>query len=366
MMNVALVHDYLIQDGGAERVLLVLHELFPQAPIFTLFHDPAPSHPRFRGADIRPSFLQKLPGTPKHYQWYLPLMPHAIESFDLSGFDLVLSSTSSFAKGVIAAPGALHVSYCHTPTRFLWEERTRYVGQLAQPSPIKRLLPFFLHRMRQWDALAAQRPDLLLTNSRTSQARIRRYYRREATVLHPPVDLDGIEVSPLAGSYWLAGGRLVPYKRFDLLVATFNALGEPIKIFGDGPELPRLRRDAKPNVELLGRIDETAKRALYRHAKGFLYPQVEDFGFTAVEAMGAGKPVIAFGQGGATETIVDGATGVFFYDQTTDAIRDALRRAEAIAFDPQAIRARAETFAKAPFIDAIRQVLAKELGTPIV
>lgn len=347
--RVALVHDYLVQDGGAERTLLAMHELFPRAPIFTLFHDPARTHAGFKGADIRTSHLQKKPFSLRHYQWYLPFMAEAVESLDLSGYDLVLSNSSSFAKGALAEPHALHVCYMHTPTRFLWQERLGYVNELPRPKLVKRLLPSYLHHLRQWDAAAARRPDLILTNSRTSQQRIRRYYQREAEVLAPPVDVERIPLSTKPGVYWLTGGRLVAYKRFDLVVRAFAKLNVPLKIFGEGPEMEKLRKMAGPKTEFLGHITDEAKIQLFREAIAFLHPQIEDFGITAVEAMAAGRPIIAFGQGGAAETVMDGVTGTFFEVQCWEDVGNAALRFDPAHFDPRQIRRHAESFGKPRF-----------------
>lgn len=348
-MKIALVHDYLVQDGGAERVLLALHALYPHAPIFTLIHDPQKIHPAFAQADIRSSFLARLPFAKQAYQWYLPLMAHAIESLDLSGFDVVISSSSSFAKGIIVAPETIHICYCHTPTRFLWQERLGYINDLKQPSLIKMILPHFLHRLRVWDRLAAERPDILLTNSQLSRARIQRYYHREANVLHPPVAIDEIPLSTARGSYWLAGGRLVAYKRFDIIVDAFAKLHIPLKIFGTGPELASLKKRAGTKTEFLGWINEKEKRALYQDAIGFLHPQIEDFGITAVEAMAAGKPVIAFGRGGAAETVLPGVSGVRLDHQSWQTLADAVIRFDPMQFHPTHIRTHAELFSTARF-----------------
>ncbi len=365
-MKVALVHDFLIQDGGAERVLLAFHELFPDAPIYTLFYDPERAHPDFRGLDVRPSFLNRFPFAPDHYEWYLPLMAQAVESLEIEDVDLILSSSSSFAKGVIAPPNALHVCYCHTPPRFLWHERLGYVRDLQIPGFVKSFLPGHLHRLRQWDRIAAARPDVFLTNSYTSQTRIQRYYQREATVIYPPVDVETISFSSDPGSYWLAGGRFVPYKRFDLVVKAFAKLNLPLKIFGEGPEFGRLKKLAGPRTEFLGHVSEQAKLELYQHAVGFLYPQMEDFGITAIEAMAAGKPVIAYGQGGVTETLVPGITGEYFDVQCWEDIANAVIRFNPAHYIPARIREHALTFSKQRFLDKmdlfVQAALQKESG----
>jgi glycosyltransferase involved in cell wall biosynthesis len=348
-MKVALVHDYLMQEGGAERVLLALHELFPEAPIFTLFYQPDRCHPAFQALDVRTSDLNRLPFARRHYEWYLPFMPQGVERFDLSDYDLVISSSSSFAKGIIVSPQATHICYCHTPTRFLWQERVGYVNELPQPRIVKWILPHVLHFLRQWDQMAAERPDAIVTNSKTSEARIRRYYRRQSIVIYPPVDIENVPFSDLSGKYWLAGGRLVAYKRFDLVVQAFAKLNLPLKIFGEGPELSKLKKIAGPKTEFLGRVDEHVKRALYLEAIGFLYPQIEDFGITAVEAMAAGRPVIAFGQGGATETVIPGVTGEHFSIPCWEDIGNAIIRFDPTKYNPHTLRSHAATFSKENF-----------------
>lgn len=360
-LRVALVHDYLVQDGGAERVLGVLQDLFPQAPTYVLIYDPKRSHARFRERVIRTSFLDRYPLAHRAYQWYLPFMPMAVEHLDLRGFDLVISSSSSFAKGVIVSPESLHVCYCHTPTRFLWQDRIGYLNDLPQPAFIRALLPPLLHRLRQWDKLAADRPDILLTNSRTSRARIKRYYRRDAAVIYPPVDVSAISIATEPGAYWLCGGRLVGYKRFDLIVKAFTKLNLPLKVFGTGPELKKLRSLAGGKTMFLGHVSDEEKSALYRGAIGFISPQVEDFGITIVEAMAAGRPVITFGQGGGTETVIPEITGIHLETQSWEEIGDAIIRFDPSRFDPHAIRAHAETFSTEVFSSAFRNFISNAL-----
>ncbi len=353
-LRVAMVHDYLMQDGGAERVLSALQELFPTAPTYVLVHNPERVHPQFRNRDIRTSFLQRLPGATRLYQWYTPLMPTAIEYLDITGFDLVISSSSSFAKGIILPPETLHICYCHTPTRFLWEDRIGYLNDLPQPRILRAILPQILHGLRIWDRIAAERPDKIVTNSRVSRTRIKRYYGRDATVIYPPVDVDRIVPTNAVGSYWLAGGRMVGYKRFDLIVQAFAKLDLPLKLFGVGPETAKLRTLAGRKTEFLGHVTDEMKVRLYQNAIGFLHPQIEDFGIAAVEAMAAGKPVIAYGKGGGGETVVDGVTGVLIEAQTWADIGDAVIRFDRTRFDPRTIRAHAEQFSKQRFQSEIR------------
>ncbi len=360
-LKVALAHDYLVQEGGAERVLSAFQKLFPKAPTFVIAHNPKRSHPDFRGKDIRTSFLDKWPMARSRTPWYLPLLPVAVEHLDFSGFDLVLSSSSSFAKGIIVPTHTKHVCYLHTTTRFLWEHRINYLADLQVPNAVRTFLPLVLHRLRQWDRLAAERPDAFLTNSQTSRARIKRHYGRDASVIYPPVEIEKIPMSRHEGDYWLAGGRLVPYKRFDLIVKAFSMLNMPLVIFGVGPELQKLKEMAGPKTKFVGLVDDEEKTRLYRYARGFIYPQVEDFGITAVEAMAAGRPIIAFGQGGATETVVPGKTGTFIEAQTWEDIGDAVIRHHPGDFDPLAIRQHAEKFSMANFQNNLMTHLARVL-----
>ncbi|MFA6504366.1 MAG: glycosyltransferase, partial [Patescibacteria group bacterium] len=223
-MRIALVHDYLVQDGGAERVLAAFQRIFPKAKTHVTVYNPKLSHPDFKDKTIVTSFLNNWPLAKSHYQWYLPILPIAVEHLDLSGYDLIISSSSSFAKGVIAPAGSKHFCYMHTPTRFLWEQRIGYLADLPQPKVIRNVLPWLLHRLRVWDKIAADRPDFLIINSETSRQRIKRHYNRDAGVIHPPVDVERIPMSRHPGEYWLAGGRLVAYKKFDLIVKAFSKL----------------------------------------------------------------------------------------------------------------------------------------------
>lgn len=358
-LKIALVHDYLIQDGGAERVLDALQSLFPDAPTFTLLADP--KHPQTKGT-IRTSFLQSWPFAIRLYQWYLPFMPVAIEHLDLTGYDLVISSSSSFAKGIIVPPGTIHLCYCHTPTRFLWQDRIGYLNDVPAPRLMRTVLPHILHSLRIWDRLAAERPDHMLTNSTISKDRIRRYYNREAEIIYPPVDIQKIPLSTNPGTYWLAGGRLVGYKRFDLVVKAFAKLNLPLKIFGTGPEEKKLRAIAGKNTEFLGYIRDEEKIRLYQDAIGFFYPQVEDFGITAIEAMASGKPVIAYNKGGAAETVIDGVTGIHIAQQSWEAIGNAVIRFDASRFDPATIRRHAEHFSIQRFSQALETAIEQTLA----
>lgn len=356
-MKVALIHEHLAQDGGAERVVKVFLQMFPSAPLFTLVYDPAQANAIFRTRDVRTSFIQRLPGGVRHYQWYLTLMPTAVERYDLRDYDLVLSSASAFAKGVITQPRTLHVSYLHSPTRYLWNDTISYVDELHYARWIRRFIPLPLSSIRLWDRLAADRVDRFVANSRTVRHRIAKYYRRDSTVIHPPVETVRFSLAGEVGNYYLTGGRLVPYKRFDIAVMAFNRLGIPLKIFGTGPALKDLRRLAKKNIEFIGRVEDHDLNDLYRRAIAFVNPQEEDFGITVVESMAAGRPVIAYDAGGARETVKNGETGVFFREQEWEALADAIIRFRPETFNPTTIRAWAETFGADRFKERMQSFL---------
>jgi len=353
-MKIALVHDFLSQDGGAERVLKAFHEIWPEAPIFVLFHD-RKKIIGFEDAEIRESFIAKLPFGRTKYQWYLPWMPLATERHNLHDFDLVISSTSAFAKGVLTRPTTLHISYCHTPTRYLWTDTHEYIRELRYGKLIKFLLPPFIHKLRIWDQMSVDRVDHFIANSHTVKGRIQKYYRRDAQVIYPPVDLYNFKISKEIGDYFLAGGRLVPYKRFDLLIKVFNRLGLKLKIFGTGPELKNLVNMARSNVEFLGPVTDAEKAELMTHAKAFLHPQVEDLGITPIESMASGRPVIAYPVGGVTETVIHGQTGVYFPNQTWESLLDTVLHFNPENWDSEKIREYSQRFAVDLFKEQIRK-----------
>ncbi len=357
-MRIALVHDYLSQDGGAERVLKAFHELWPEAPIFVLFHDPK-KITDFNSAVINESFLSRLPFVRQHFQWYLPFIPLATEKYNLEDFDLVLSSTSAFAKGVLTAPHTLHISYCHTPARYLWSDTHQYIANLKYNPLVKAFLPRLISKMRLWDTMSAARVDHFVANSRTVQYRIQKYYRRESDVIHPPVNLSTFSISEKLGDYFVAGGRLVPYKNLDLVILAFNRLKQPLKIFGTGSELSRLRSIAKPNIAFLGRVSETEKASLLSQARAFIHPQIEDFGITPLEAMASGRPVIAYAAGGATETVIPNETGVFFNEQNWESLYDTILNFNFEHWDSDKIRNHAAAFDAAIFKDKIKNYVAE-------
>ena len=353
-MRIALVHDHLNQIGGAEGVLHVLHKMWPSAPLFVLIHDREKMQGWFNTAHVRTSFLSRLPFSRRFFPWYLPLMPAATEHHNVSGFDVVLSSSSAFAKGVVTKPQTLHICYCHTPTRYLWSDSREYVAELRVPFFVKWCLPPLLSLLRLWDFAAASRVDHFVANSHTVAARIKKYYGRDSVVIHPPVDVSRFSLGAPAGRFFLTGGRLVAYKRFDLVVDACTRTGFPLKVFGTGPVEEDLRRRAGPNVEFLGRVSDEEQAKLYQEARAFIHPQEEDFGITPVESMASGRPVIAYRKGGAMETIKEGVTGTFFDEQTWERLASTMIEFDETRFDPSVIRTHALQYSKEAFEAAFR------------
>lgn len=361
-MKVALIHDHLAQAGGAEKVLEVLCDMFPEAPIYTLLYEPENVDRHFKKRKIYTSIIQRMPGGVKHYQWYMPFMPMAVEFYNLQAYDLVISDASAFAKGVITGTHTLHLCYCHTPTRYVWDYTHQYIDELPYNKYFKKIISLVLNYIRLWDRAAADRVDYFIANSKTIQKRIAKYYRRPATVVYPPVELQRFSVSSEPGTYYLVGGRLAPYKRIDLVIEAFKELNLPLKIFGDGVDLERLKNLVGSNsqIEFLGRVSEEEKAQLYRDCKAFIYPQEEDFGITAVEAMASGRPVIAYERGGATETVVKDVTGIFFTEQTVPALVAAVKQCEAMTFSSDAIRQQAEKFSVERFKTDMTTIIERE------
>lgn len=354
-MKVALVHDWLVTAGGAEKVLWQFHLLFPDAPIYTLVYDPACGNGMFRDCDVRTTWLQKIPGATKLYKNMLTLMPGAWERLDLTEYDLVLSSCSSCAKGVITRPDAVHICYCHTPTRYVWDF---YYIYLQNAGFLKRLLmPLLIHKMRIWDRLAAERVDHFISNSNYIAQRIKKYYQRDAVTIYPPVHINDYPIAE-AEDYYLVVSRFVYYKRIDLAVQACNELGKKLVIVGGGDEEKKLRAMAGPTIEFVGRVDDEEMMRYYIHAKAFLFPGEEDFGITPVEAQSAGCPVLAFGKGGALETVLDAKTGLFFAEQTSDSLAACIQRfeQEGVGYSREQIRKHSLNFSEERF----RREIAKE------
>jgi glycosyltransferase involved in cell wall biosynthesis len=360
-LKIALIHEFLGSTrGGQEEVLKELHALFPDAPVYTIVADRKHLSEEYQSWDIRPTFIDRLPFGTTHFQWYLPLMPSAIESIDLAEYDIVLSSASAFAKGVITQPHTLHICYCHTPTRYLWTDAHSYIANRRFPFFVRAFVQPHLTKLRIWDRLAAERPHIMLANSHAVAARIERYYQRKSEVIYPPVDVDAFSVGKGEGGYFLTGGRLVESKRFDLVVTAFNKLRMPLVIFGEGREFRRLKFMAGSTIRFTGYLEKQQRAKLFAEAKAFIYPQVEDFGITAVESMAAGRPVIGFAAGGILETVKDGETGVHFPDQTWECLGDTIVRFDASKFDPAHLRAHAEQFSIQKFKDHMNQFITDQ------
>jgi glycosyltransferase involved in cell wall biosynthesis len=282
----------------------------------------------FKKHKIETSIIQKLPFGVSHYKWYMPFMPMAVEFFDLRNYDLVISDVSAFAKGVITDAETPHICYCHTPTRYLWDYTHQYINELKYNKYFKKVISLLLNYIRMWDRIAADRVDYYIANSKAVKKRIKKYYRRDSDVIYPPVEISRFNIEAPLGDYYLVGGRLAPYKRIDIAIEAFKNTDLKLKIYGDGVDLPRLKKIAgnAKNIEFLGRVKDDILPTLYASCLAYLYPQEEDFGITAVEAMASGRPVIAYAKGGARETIIPGVSGEFFYDQTPQAIARVLSR----------------------------------------
>jgi glycosyltransferase involved in cell wall biosynthesis len=346
-VRVAFVHDYLTQFGGAERVLLEMHKLYPGAPLYTAIYDPKPFGGAFDGIEIRTSFLQQVPGAARNFRALLPLYPRAFEAFDLRGFDLVISSTTSFAKGVRMPKGSMHVSYINTPTRFLWYPR-EYVNEVT-PLALRPALALVSPWLRRWDWDAAQRPDHLVANSRNVQQRIEEIYGRASDVVHCPAQIGEFGQTEALGDFYLVMSRLLPYKRVQLAIEACNALHEWLVVAGVGPDERRLRSIAGPTIKFAGFVDDAQRRQLINSAKALIVPGVEDFGLVPLEAAAAARPTVAFAAGGALETVVEGETGLFFHEPNAQALTQALRSLDAIRFDAQRMHAHAQRFSPETF-----------------
>src|SRR5437588_3223720 len=362
-MKVALVHDYLNQMGGAERVVIALHEIFPDAPIYTSIYDPARVDPAFQKMDIRTSFMQKLPMVTKHHQPYLPLYPFAMEKLDLRGYDLVLSSSSAFGKGVITRPETMHICYCHTPMRWCWNYE-EYVEREHLGKVARAILPFLITKLRTWDQVSAMRVDHFIANSPVVAERIRKYYRREAIYIPPSVEASRFPFDPTTEpeNYFLILSRLVPYKRIDLAIEACNQLQLPLVIIGGGRDLERLKRMAGSTIRFLGKLSDEEVLHYYTHCRAFIFPGEEDFGITPLEAQACGRPVIAYGAGGALATIVDGITGTFFREQTVESLTTVLASFNERMFNPFVIRNHALEFDTPRFRRRILQFIEAKLS----
>lgn len=360
-MRVAIVHDFLIQMGGAERVVEALHAMYPEAPVYTSAYAPDSMPANFRSWDIRTSFIQKLPYKRLSHRLALFLYPMAFESFDLRGYDVVISSSSAFAKGVVTEPSTIHICYTHTPMRFAWNSH-EYLERERMPLPLRPFLMPVLHRLRTWDAVASARVDRFVANSNVVRSRIEKFYRRECSVVYPPVDTSRFGIAQSVGNYYLLAARFSPYKRLDLAIEACNRLKRPLKVVGCGRGESALRAIAGPTIEFVGRVGDQELVGLMSRARAYLMPGNEDFGISPVEANACGRPVLAYAAGGALDSQVDGLTGVLFKEQTVESLCAAILSSESIDFSPAAIRDHAMRFDVKVFEAQMRRVVAGELG----
>jgi glycosyltransferase involved in cell wall biosynthesis len=363
MTRVALVHDFLLDLRGAERVFAAMCDTWPDADVFTAVYDEAGTEGRFAARSPRASFLQRLRPTARTFRALLPIYPHAIESLDLRGYDIVVSSSSAWAHGVLVDPGAVHVCYCHNPFRYAWSEREATLA--ARPLALRVPLRMLLNRWRQWDWIAAQRVDRYVANSHLTAARVRRYLGRESTVVHPPVELE--RFAPAApgevGEHYLVLAELMAHKRIDVAVRAFAELGLPLIVVGDGPEARHLRRLATPNVTFAGRAGDQRVAELLRTSRALVVTAAEEFGIAAVEALASGRPVIALGSGGVLESVVEGETGCYYEDSTPESLAAAVRAFDPLAIDPAACVAAAQRFGTERFQAALRGIVAEAVAS---
>jgi glycosyltransferase involved in cell wall biosynthesis len=353
-VKLAIVHDWIIGIGGAERVLIALHRLWPDAPIYTLLYRPGTVRAFLPGATIIASGLQHIPGASRIYPWLAPFMPSATESLDLSNYDTVLSSSVLFSKGIIVRPGTRHLCYCYSPSRMLWDRNASY----ERRGIASRL---YRHALRSWDFAAAQRPDELIAISHTAARRIEKYYRRSAVVVPPPTHVPEIVENIQSEPYFLVVARLVPHKMLDEVLAAFAKLRQKLIIVGDGPLKRHVRRKATKNVQLVGAVSDAELSRLYAACSAVILPNEEDWGLTAVEAMARGKPVLALRRGGATETVIEGVTGEFFDDPIPEAIGEGVHRIVATLdrYDPAYIRTHALQFGEEQFALRMRTLVER-------
>ncbi len=351
--KIALVHDWLVGMRGGEKVLEVLCQMYPQATLFTLVHREGACSPSIERMKIVTSFIQHSPFGRDRYQYYLPLFPRAVRGFDLRGFDLVVSSSSAAAKGVTPGPGALHLCYCHTPMRYLWDQYEQYFGPGRAPLAVRGAMRLVRGYLRQWDVASARGVHSFIANSVAVQERIRRLYGRDAVVIYPPVDVHKFRPSSRDEGYYLIVSALVPYKRLEIAVEAFALSGRRLVVVGSGPEERRLKAKARGNIEFPGWVSDEELRQWYACCRGLIFPGEEDFGIVPVEAMACGKPVIALARGGALETVIEGETGIFFERPDAILLNRAIDRFETMRFDPGAIAARVQHFRTERYRDEI-------------
>ena len=351
--KVALVQDWLTEMGGAEKVFKSIFDLFPEADVYTLVYKKEVIEALgINEKKVKASFIQKLPGCPAKYRRYLPLFKYAIEQFDLTEYDLIISSSYCVAKGILVHHNQTHISYCHSPVRYAWDLYHRYLNDSGLNKGFKgRIAKYFLHHLRIWDVISTNRVDHFIANSNFIKARIYKVYRRDATTIYPPVDVNAFELQEQKQEYYFTCSRLVPYKKIDLIVEAFATMPDKkLIVIGDGPEMKKIRAVTAPNIELMGYQPFSVLKEKMMHAKAFVFAAEEDFGIVPLEAQACGTPVIAFGKGGALETVIPNKTGVFFEEQTVESIKGAIIKFEkAVLASPAEIKIHAERFSNERF-----------------
>jgi glycosyltransferase involved in cell wall biosynthesis len=361
-MRVAVIHYWLVGMRGGERVLERILRLYPGADIYTHVYDPGSVSAFIRSHRVRTTFIQKLPGATRHYQKYLPLMPMALEELDLRGYDLVISSESGPAKGILASPDAFHACYCHSPMRYLWDHYQPYKEMSGRLT--RMMMPWLFGKLRQWDVASAQRPDRIMANSNFIARRVRKCWGREAEVVHPPVDVGQFALSETPGAHYLWVGQMTPYKRADLVADAFTRLGVPLIMVGTGELAADIARRAGPNIRIIERLDFAGLRRAYSECRALVFPPEEDFGIIPVEANASGRPVIAYGRGGATDSVRPRETGLFFHEQTVDALIEAVEQFERWLpeFDPRSAQDNARRFAPEAFDAKFSAIVANGMS----
>jgi glycosyltransferase involved in cell wall biosynthesis len=360
-VKIAIVHDWIVTLGGAERVLKEIYSLFPEADLFTLFYKKSSLiELGINPQKVKVSFMQKIPFVEKKYRCFLPIMPYAVESLNLSDYDIVISSSHAFAKGVLTGSNQIHISYIHTPMRYAWEMYYKYLKDFRLDRGIRRFFAgYIFNKIRIWDLATSNRPDYYIANSQCVAKRIKKFYGKDSLVIYPPVELECFKLRKEKENFYITAGRLVPYKRTDLIVTAFSKMPDKyLVIIGDGPELKRIKYMVGKNVEILGHMPKDTLADYLSRAKAFVFAAEEDFGILPVEAQACGTPVIAYGRGGARETVIEGKTGLFFMEQHADAIVDAVYRFEKMDFNPVEIRKNAERFSCERFRSQIREFIA--------
>ena len=363
--RVALVHDWLTGMRGGEKILEIFCEFFPEATLFATVHNKGSMSPAIERMNIRPSFIDRLPMKAQKYRHYLPLMPAAMSAFDFSGFDFILSTSVAVAKSATPSGGALHICYCNTPMRYIWDQYDEYFGTGRAGFVTRSAMAALAPSLRRWDVRTCGRVHHFIANSRNVAERISRIYHRSSEVIYPPVNTDRFRVSERDDGYYLVVSALVPYKRVDLAVEAFNRSGEKLLVVGSGPDREKLQSGAGRNIEFLGWQDDDALADLYAGCRALIFPGVEDFGIVPLEAMASGKPVVAFGKGGALETVCadgDAPTGVFFHEQTADALQAGVHALSGMRIDPYAIRRHTEKFDRKEFRRQMEQFIRNKIG----